>query len=59
MLAHHFCARCLGGSAWSGCMQVAERFPKSHFANAAALLNSLLLPRSALEQEAQFSEKAI
>lgn len=38
---------------------MAERFPKSHFANAAALLNSLLLPGSALEQEAQFSEKAI
>lgn len=50
---------CLGGSAWPGCMQVAERLPKSHFVNAAALLNSLLLPHSAREQEAQFLEKAI
>lgn len=50
---------CLGGSAWPGCMQVVERLPKSHFVNAAALLNSLLLPHSAREQEAQFSEKAI
>lgn len=38
---------------------MAERLPKSHFVNAAALLISLLLPHSAREQEAQFSEKAI
>lgn len=36
-----------GGSARLGCMQVAKRFPKLHFFNAAALLNSLLLPHSA------------